>query len=173
MTRNRVMIFLILTFAVIFLVRQQKVPDITRTSLKEPQKKDHVPGAPEKLRGVIDQNKQQLKQIPLGARFVNRPSPEWKNLLEVSLKTQGGENLKEIKIEREKSLIWMKDNQALMVESVLVSLTNQQDVHSSFRALVDSQTGKVLESWDRTLFDPASTKDGFRFKLDPRYSNGN
>jgi hypothetical protein len=91
--------------------------------------------------------------------------------LELSLKAQGGENLKEIKIEREKSLIWIKDEQALMVESVLVSLTNQQDSHSSFRALVDSQTGKILESWDRTLFDPATSKEGFRFKLDPRYSN--
>lgn len=173
MTRNRVMVFLILTFAVILLVKQQNVPTIISSHPKVPQDNSHQLTLSQKPRDVIDQNKHQLKQIPAGARFVNKPSPEWKNLLELSLKTQGGENLKEIKIEREKSLIWMKDNQALMVESVLVSLTNQQDTHSSFRALVDSQTGKILESWDRTLFDPASTKDGFRFKLDPRYSNGN
>jgi hypothetical protein len=170
MTRNRVLIFLALAFVVLIFVMQKKVPPLSQNNVPM-----GTPVASSSLtdqhRDVMDQNKSPLSKVPSGASFVNRPSPDWKNRLELSLKAQGGENLKEIKIEREKSLIWIKDEQALMVESVLVSLTNQQDSHSSFRALVDSQTGKILESWDRTLFDPATSKEGFRFKLDPRYSN--
>ena len=170
MTRNRVLIFLALAFVVLFFVMQKKVPPLSQNNL--PPASPAVPSTvTDRPRDVMDQNKSPLPKLPSGASFVNKPSPDWKNRLELSLRAQGGENLKEIKIEREKSLIWIKDEQALMVESVRISLTTQQDSHSSLRALVDSQTGKILESWDRTLFDPATPKESFRFKLDPRYSN--
>jgi hypothetical protein len=52
-----------------------------------------------------------------------------------------------------------------------VTLTNQQEAQSSFRAIVDAQTGKILETWDQTISDPADVRGGFRIKLDPRYTN--
>lgn len=120
---------------------------------------------------VIDKNHRPIKRLPASVSYVNTPSLDWEKRLETSLKVQGGSELKEIKIKKEKSLVWMRDENPLMVESVVVTLTNQQDVASSFRALVDSQTGKVLESWDRTVFEPAPGAEESRFKLDSRYSN--
>lgn len=123
-------------------------------------------------RAVIDQNRNPTDRTPASASYINKPSPEWEKRLETSLKAQGGNSLKEIIIQKEKSLVWMRDENPLLVESVVITLINQKDMESSFRALVDSQTGKVLESWDQTIFDPTKVRDEtFRIKLDPRYTN--
>jgi hypothetical protein len=124
-------------------------------------------------RKVIDQNRKPIERTPASSSYMNKPSPEWKKRLETSLKAQAGNSLKSIKIQKESSLVWMRDENPILVESVIVTLTNHQKMQSSFRALVDSQTGKVLESWDQTIFDPANVRDGFHFKLDPRYTNSN
>ena len=123
-------------------------------------------------RAVIDQNRNPTNRTPASAKYINTPSPEWEKRLETSLKAQGGNSLKEIKIQKENSLVWMRDENPLLVESVVITLINQKDMESSFRALVDSQTGKVLESWDQTIFDPTKVREEtFRIKLDPRYTN--
>lgn len=122
-------------------------------------------------REIIDQNKVTISRLPASVSFINKPSPDWEKKLTQSLKALAGNSLKELEIKKERSLVWTRDENALLVESVVVSMTNTQDVSSSFRALVDSQTGKVLETWDRTIFDPMDKSSEFRFKLDPRYSN--
>lgn len=108
---------------------------------------------------------------PASTGYANVPSKEWETLLTDSLKAQGGDSLKDIKIVKEKSMVWTRDDVQLHAQSVVVTLTNKQEVQSSFRAVVDSQTGKVLETWDQSIFDPADVRGGFRFKLDPRYTN--
>lgn len=120
-------------------------------------------------RSVIDANKKPLNRLPASVSYVNKPSPDWEAKLHGSLKQQAP-NLKEIKIEKENSLVWMRDNNALLVETVKISLKNQQDSQTSFRAMVDSQTGKVLETWDRTIVDPVDKSSQFGIKIDPRYN---
>jgi hypothetical protein len=123
-------------------------------------------------RKVIDQNRNLVERTPASVGYVNQPSPDWEKRLESALKEQAGNSLKEIKIQKERSFVWMRDENPLLVESVIVTLTNHKKSESTFRALVDSQTGKVLETWDRTIVDPSQIKeDGFRVKLDPRYTN--
>jgi hypothetical protein len=133
-----------------------------------------VPNTPSQIlptRQVIDINRTPIDIVPKTSTYANHPSPEWRKRLELSLKAQSGNSLKSIKIQKEKSLIWMRDTNPILVESVIITLTNHQKSESSFRALVDSQTGKVLESWDRTIFDPANVRQAAGIQLDPRYSN--
>lgn len=120
---------------------------------------------------IIDHHKKPLDRVPASVGYVNTPSPDWEKRLETSLKEQSGNSLKTIKIQKESSMVWVKDGNPLLVQSVIITLTSQKAAESSFRAMVDSQTGKVLESWDRTISDPANVRGGFRIKLDPRYSN--
>ena len=120
---------------------------------------------------VIHYNKKPMARVPASVGYINTPSADWKERLETSLRAQSGDSLKSIKIQKENSMVWMKDGNPIHVESVIITLTSQQAAESSFRAMVDSQTGKVLESWDRTISDPANVRGGFRIKLDPRYSN--
>lgn len=122
-----------------------------------------------KPRVAIDSHKKPLNRLPASVTYANKPSPDWEQKLEANLKHQAP-NLKEINIEKENSLVWMRDNNALLVESVKISLKNQHNSYSSFRALVDSQTGKVLETWDRTINDPLDRSTQFGIKIDPRYS---
>ena len=133
-----------------------------------------APNSPTQIhstRQVIDINRTPVDIVPKTSTYANHPSPEWRKRLELSLKAQSGNSLKSIKIQKEKSLIWMRDTNPILVESVIITLTNHQKSESSFRALVDSQTGKVLESWDRTIFDPANVRQAAGIQLDPRYSN--
>lgn len=121
---------------------------------------------------VMDPKRNLVERTPASMGYVNQPSLDWEKKLETSLKEQAGNSLKEIKIKKEKSLVLMRDENPLLVESVIITLTNHKKSESTFRALVDSQTGKVLESWDRTIVDPSQIKeDGFKVKLDPRYTN--
>jgi hypothetical protein len=102
-------------------------------------------------------------------KVLNTVSTEWKESLITSIKLQGGEAVKDIRVEKTESYIWQKDGIALNVEAVIVSLKNAQGEETKFRAMVDSQTGKILESWDRPVADPLDPREDFHIKLDPRY----
>jgi hypothetical protein len=122
-------------------------------------------------RVVVDQNLKPINRVPASVTYLNSPAIDWEEKLESKLKEQAGDSLKDITIVKERSLIWMRDQNPLHVEAVRISMTNQQDEKASFRALVDSQTGKVLESYDQTIFDPADVRAGIRLNLDQRNAN--
>lgn len=100
----------------------------------------------------------QLKDL----KASNQISSEWKEKLEKTLYLQGKKMIKDISLKTEDSFIWVHDGIALNVESVLVSITNHSNQKTSFRVLVDSQTGKILQNWDQPVDDP----------LDPRAERG-
>jgi hypothetical protein len=102
--------------------------------------------------------------------FVNTPQRDWKKQLEQTLRDQGGDFITDVEIKHERSLIWNRDDQPLRVESVMITLTNKHKSLSHFRAMIEPQTGKILETWDKTIFEPADKQEEFRFKLDPRYT---
>ncbi len=116
-----------------------------------------------------------FKEIKEGEKtfFVNNPDKAWKKNLEKTLRELGGDRIKRVEIKHEKSFIWNRDDQPLKVESVMISLTDNQESQSHFRAMIEPQTGKILETWDKTIFEPVDKKEEFRFKLDPRYSTTN
>lgn len=102
-------------------------------------------------------------------KVVNSPSTEWKTGLENALRAQGGEDLKEITMNSIDSFVWAQDGVALFVESVIVTIKNRDDVKTTFRVLVDAQTGKILRNWDQPVIDPLTPHDDFKIKVDPRY----
>jgi hypothetical protein len=116
-----------------------------------------------------------FKEIKKGEKsfFVNKPQINWKKNLEKSLRELGGDRIKDVEIKHEKSFVWNRDDQPLKVESVMITLTDKKDSQSHFRAMIEPQTGKILETWDKTIFEPVDKKEDFRFKLDPRYSTYN
>lgn len=106
-----------------------------------------------------------LKKLSLG----NRPGPQWQEGLEQNLRQQGGDLLKEVKVDKIESLIWTQQGVALNVESVIISLTSTNGGHTQFRALVDSETGKVIQTWDQPLHENLGKREGI--KPDARYFN--
>jgi hypothetical protein len=99
----------------------------------------------------------------------NYVSDKWEENLEKVLRTQAGDSLRSLEIKKVDSFIWNQDNLALHVESVIITVKNKKNHETSFRALVDAQTGKILKTWDQPVFDPVNPKDNFKIKIDPRY----
>lgn len=102
-------------------------------------------------------------------KVANKPSAAWEKGLRENLLQQGGDAVKDIKFTKIDSFVWAHEGVALFVESVIVTLRNEKNVPTTFRVLVDAQTGKILKNWDQPVIDPVNPREGFRIKIDPRY----
>lgn len=111
------------------------------------------------------------KEILENLKVTNIVSEEWQKKVEEALRLQGGDSLKDVSIQKVESLIWLYHGVALNVESVAVTLKNERKEQTRFRALIDSQNGKILQTWDQPVIDPANPRDKFNIKVDPRYLN--
>lgn len=99
----------------------------------------------------------------------NKPSPKWEEGLRQAVSRQGGNSLKDIKVIKEDSFIWVHAGIGLNVESVVVTLKDHKNQETTFRALVDSQTGKILQTWDWPIIDEFVRSEDSGVALDPRY----
>ncbi len=104
-------------------------------------------------------------------RPVNAVSPDWQTKLENTLRTQGGDSVKDIEIKKVDSRVWTQDGVSLNVESVIVTIKNHLNQTTTFRLLVDAQNGKILNNWDQPIIEYADPTRQPRIKVDPRYHN--
>lgn len=113
----------------------------------------------------VGKEKESISKI----RVVNRPTAHWNEGLEKALRSQGGDDLKKIELKSIDSFVWSQDGISLFVESVIVTIKKNNNEETSFRVLVDSETGKILKNWDQPVYDPMNPRDNFKIKIDPRY----
>jgi hypothetical protein len=99
------------------------------------------------------------------------PTPVWKSSLEKTLFTQGAGQLKKADIERVDTFDWKIGNVDVKVDSIIVKLEHIKGHRSSFRAIVDSSNGKILQTWDQPTMDNFDQKSRNTVKIDPRYFN--
>ncbi|MES2526845.1 MAG: hypothetical protein V4598_07145 [Bdellovibrionota bacterium] len=97
--------------------------------------------------------------------------PVWKEKLEATLKVQGGKLIAKIDIETVDTFDWKIGKVDVKVDSIIVKLENVNGQRSSFRAIVDATSGKILQTWDAPVIDNYSVKTSGDFKIDPRYHN--
>ncbi len=76
------------------------------------------------------------------------PAPVWKTNLEKSLLSQANGLLKSSEITKVDSFSWKMGKVDVPVESLLVKLVHNNGQTTTFRAMVDSTNGKILETWD-------------------------
>lgn len=172
MTKNRALILILLVIsmagAYFFLnLRKSKIPPSSFAQKASPQvdtEKLEING--KKVVGLRPgKEKVEIKKL----KVANTPSASWEKGLKENLLQQGGNSIKDIKFTKIDSFVWAHEGAALFVESVIVTLKNEKNVSTSFRVLVDAQTGKILKNWDQPVIDPVNPREGFRIKLDPRY----
>lgn len=101
----------------------------------------------------------------------NKVSEHWEEGVEHALKAQGGDAIKDITITKIESLIWTQPGFAINVESVVIGITNLKGERTSFRALVDSENGKIIQTWDQPVIDSINPRENMGIKVDPRYLN--
>jgi hypothetical protein len=123
-----------------------------------------------KVIGILPSQKGQGSR-PARIALSNKVSSHWKEDLEKTLTTLGGPTLKDIKISKLDSFVWSVSGQALNVESVIITLENTRGEISKFNALIDSQNGKIIQTWNQPTVDPSSPRDNPGVRIDPRYFN--
>lgn len=142
-------------------------------SMSKPPKEKHTPprtnveneASPEKQeikvdgRTVIGAISSEQKKRPETIKANNKPSPLWEKELLQTITKNGGETIQNVSIKKVDSVIWMKNSAGINAESVIITLRNKEGAESTFRALVDSATGRILETWDRTIFEPVGRRD--------------
>jgi hypothetical protein len=82
--------------------------------------------------------------------MVNKINLEWKDILGNDLLRFQGEDTKVI-VKEEYPLIKIQNVKGLYLEQVIITYLFKDGGISSFHALVDSETGFVTKTWDRTI----------------------
>ena len=84
--------------------------------------------------------------------FSNKVNPHWKDSLATNLLSMQKPDTK-VFIKEELQLIKVSKGSARYLERVIITYLKESGMRSSFTAYVDSQTGKVIETWGRTRFE--------------------
>ncbi len=125
---------------------------------------------PQHSKNVVMGPKKLMTREPASyAKHVPDSTPQWKDKLEATLFTQGKGTLKKAEIIKVDSFPWKLGQLNVEVDSIIVKLEDIQGRHSSFRAIVDSSNGKILQTWDPPTIDNFDPKNKFGVKIDSRY----
>jgi hypothetical protein len=100
------------------------------------------------LLGDIDKNDYQDEKTEL--EMINKVSSDWKETLGNDLLRFQREDTK-VLIKEEFPIIRVQNGKGQYVEQVIVTYVFKNGNLSSFRALVDSDTGFVIDTWDKIL----------------------
>jgi hypothetical protein len=123
---------------------------------------------PRSKRKIIDHQFKQVKddQInPDDLIFVNQYNPNWpKEMAKHHFDFLPSNYQYEIKELNSITLV-SKKYKARMAEEVLVTMTDDQGISASYRAIVDSQTGLIIKSWGATNFENRDHYKQASFKI--------
>lgn len=143
---------------------------------KELASKATTPDLPERMPASIENKKQvhfwdinnsdnNSKKELNELNFINKYNNEWMKLLASDL-LRFQEKETEVYIYPEKSVVKIiENNNAMFLEEVIVTFKTKSGPRS-FQALINSETGKVIQTWGRTHYDkfqertPSSEKNG-------------
>lgn len=143
-------------------LEQARVPLLKRTlaSVKEADKSDKSahPLLPKDrnyqlredrvLMGDIEKNNYQDESVEL--EMVNKVNPDWKNILGADLLRFQEEDTK-VLIKEEFPIIKIQNGKGQYLEQVIVTFVFKNGGFSSYHALIDSDSGFVTETWDKTV----------------------
>ena len=85
-------------------------------------------------------------------QFSNKKNEEWELELRNRL-LDSLDNKPELTIKREKSLIKILKDKARYIEQAQIIIDHEDGRQDSFRALIDSESGRIIRSWDRTIHE--------------------
>jgi hypothetical protein len=84
--------------------------------------------------------------------MINKINPKWRDIMGNSLMRFQPEDTK-LMVKEEVPVIKIQEGQGRYLEQVTVSYLQKDGFRSSFKALVDSESGIIVETWDRTIHE--------------------
>lgn len=101
---------------------------------------------------LTGENVEKYKDESIELNMLNRVNPEWKELLGNELLRFQKDDTKII-IKDELHLIKILDGKGQYLEQVVVTYFLKNGDQNSFRALINSETGTIIDTWDRTIHE--------------------
>ena len=93
------------------------------------------------------------QSLPDKISFLNEPRKDWKEIMGQDIMRFLRPETK-IFVKKEKSLTLLKRNGGLHVEQVYVKMISPEGRQYGYQAFVDSETGKVIKTWNQTIHEP-------------------
>lgn len=128
---------------------QNNLPTNRKPASVEPTEKKVDKTLPVSKRQWIGANDDIIKSGKIAMK--NKPDTKWHDKLETSL-VRGLPHKTTVEINHEKSVVLVSGHNALNAEQVVV-IFNSEKNRNSYRAMVNSQTGKVIRTWDHTIHE--------------------
>ena len=103
-----------------------------------------------KMKGFFNQEDKKFDKKKY--KFSNTKNEDW----EIELKNRLLDSLDdkpELTIKKERSLIKILKDKARYIEQAQIIIDHEDGRQDSFRALIDSESGKIIRSWDRTIHE--------------------
>lgn len=97
------------------------------------------------------------QKLPKKITFLNEPKKEWRDLLGQDLMRFLRPQTK-VFIKNQGSHTILKRNGGLHVEKVHIKMQSPEGRQYSYHAYVDSETGKVIKTWNQTIHEPMGKK---------------
>lgn len=93
------------------------------------------------------------QKLPNKITFKNEPKKNWKELMGQDVMRFLRPETK-LLVKKEKSLTLLERDGGLHVEQVYIKMISPEGKHFSYHAFVDSETGKIIKTWNRTIHEP-------------------
>lgn len=133
--------------------RDQPIPDVPNSS---PEQKNIISSNHFLLRnnrvliGNFHVKNYEDENIPL--EMINKINPKWKNILGQELLRFQNNDTK-VLIKEEFSIIQIQEEKGRYAEQVIITYVLKNGSVNSARALIDSETGSIVETWDKTIHE--------------------
>jgi hypothetical protein len=124
------------------------------------------------LIGDIQKRNYQDEDVPL--EMENKINPNWKDILGNEL-LRFQNNDSKVMIKEEFSIIRIQEDKGQYVEQVIVTYILKNGRINSYRALIDSETGSIIETWDKSVHEnlkPERADDNRGFRLPSENNSG-
>jgi hypothetical protein len=131
-------------------------PSTGRSPASIPERKGYLLRNNRVLMGDIDQKYENSNEE---LEMSNKINPFWKDEMGSDLmRFQDSET--KLLVKEELPIIKIQDGKGRYLEQVIITYLMKNGDQSSFKALVDSDTGMVVETWDRTIHEKLQRKRG-------------
>jgi hypothetical protein len=99
---------------------------------------------------IGDNEKKNYQDEKVNLEMINMQNPNWKDILGNELIRFQNQETK-VMVKDEHSVIKIKNAKGQYLEQVMITYLFKNGSLNSFRALIDSETGSVLETWDKAI----------------------
>lgn len=125
---------------------------ISKTSKKDIKKYNLADQKDPKQNFEIVKSKNNIDEDELKDIYENKISPNWKESLGKDVLSQLTGDIK-LFLRREKTILEPLEDGLKIREIITLTFTDEDGGQTSFRAMVDPESNKILKRWDRTIIE--------------------